>query len=574
LIKPTHFNEEGQWGEWSKTIASQVLSKQPPRLIKEQLGLTREQRQKEFDEIMALTNPTVRRKLLEKFADSTDAAAVHLAAAHMPRQATHVILPIDSMKATEVYAPKYFDGEQVALIRFPHGGLFEIPILTVNNKHKEAKDLLGDAKDAIGINSKVAEQLSGADFDGDTVLVIPNNGNRIQAEAALEGLKDFNPRREYKAYDGMPEVTESMMQGQMGNVTNLITDMTLRKAPAAEVVRAIRHSMVVIDSAKHNLDYKRSAQENGIAALKKKYQIDVQAGINQSGSGATTLISRAGSTKYIPEVRPRRASEGGPIDPKTGAKVMVPTGRTYPQMRLRKASEGGPIDPKTGKKVKVPTGKIVPNLKGFDRLAITDDAHTLSSGTPTERLYADHSNALKKMANDARLAYLNTPRAAYSRAAAITYKKEVDKLNADLNIAERNAPLERMAQVLANARVAAQLAAAPHTDAKQKERLERQALETARTRTGAKKQRIPITQEQWNAIQAGALHDTRVRRILDNADMDDIIKLATPRPAKLMSSADTKRAQRMLNSGVSRAEVAKLLGVSVSTLDEVTSVMS
>jgi hypothetical protein len=540
-------NEEGQWGEWSKSLASQMLSKQSPKLAREQLAETRASRQKEFDEIMALTNPTVRRKLLEKFADSTDAAAVHLKAAHMPRQASHVILPIDSLPDTQVYAPKYFDGEQVVLIRYPHGGLFEIPTLTVNNKHKEARALLGDARDAIGINSRVAERMSGADFDGDTVLVIPNNGNRVQTQAALEGLRNFNPKKEYAAYDGMPRISEANMQSQMGQVSNLITDMTLQKAPANEVVRAIRHSMVVIDSYKHSLDYKRSAQENGIAALRQKYQVDLG-----GTGGASTLISRATSTEYIPERRARRASEGGPIDPKTGAKVYVPTGRSYVNKK----------------------GKTVENLQGIEKLALATDANTLSSGTPMERQYAEHSNALKKMANDARLAQLNTPRAPYSRSAAITYKKEVDRLNAALNLALRNAPLERQAQILANARVQAQLAAAPDTDAKQRKRLESQALETARTRTGAKKQRIEISQEEWNAIQAGALHDTKVRAILDNADMDIVVKLATPRPSRLMSNADTKRAQRMLDSGISRAEVAKALGVSVSTLDEVTSVMT
>ena len=38
---------------------------------------------------------------------------------------------IPSMKENEVYAPNYKNGEQVALIRYPHAGTFEIPILTV-----------------------------------------------------------------------------------------------------------------------------------------------------------------------------------------------------------------------------------------------------------------------------------------------------------------------------------------------------------------------------------------------------------------------------------------------------------
>lgn len=67
-----------------------------------------------------------------------------------------------------MYAPNYKDGETVALIRYPHGGTFEIPILTVNNKQAEGKRVLGNTPaDAIGINSKVAGRLSGADFDGD-----------------------------------------------------------------------------------------------------------------------------------------------------------------------------------------------------------------------------------------------------------------------------------------------------------------------------------------------------------------------------------------------------------------------
>ena len=67
------------------------------------------------------------------------------------------------------------NGERVVLIRHPHGGTFEIPELTVNNKNPDARKIVGTIKsqDAIGIHHKVAEHLSGADFDGDTVLVIP-----------------------------------------------------------------------------------------------------------------------------------------------------------------------------------------------------------------------------------------------------------------------------------------------------------------------------------------------------------------------------------------------------------------
>jgi len=114
-------NEQGDWSNWTKAISPQVLSKQKPSLAREQLDKTYKRRQDELDEINALTNPVVKKKLLMEFADGTDAAAVHLKAAALPKQASHVILPIDSIKPTEVYAPNYKDVEPVVLIRYPHG---------------------------------------------------------------------------------------------------------------------------------------------------------------------------------------------------------------------------------------------------------------------------------------------------------------------------------------------------------------------------------------------------------------------------------------------------------------------
>ena len=129
--------EEGDWGEWSKSLSSQFLSKQSLSLITKQLGLAKADKQSEFDEICSLTNPTVKKTLLKSFADDCDAAAVHLKAASLPRQSYQVILPLPSLKDNEVYAPNYKDGETVALIRYPHGGTSEIPILKVNNKSLE-----------------------------------------------------------------------------------------------------------------------------------------------------------------------------------------------------------------------------------------------------------------------------------------------------------------------------------------------------------------------------------------------------------------------------------------------------
>ena len=169
--------EEGDWGEWSDHLPSQFLSKQSMQLIDRQLRLAEADKMAEFDEICSLTNPTVKKMLLKTFAEECDSAAVHLQAAALPRQKYQVILPMTTIKDNEVYAPNYQNGEQVALIRFPHGGTFELPILTVNNKLPEGKAVLGTTpKDAIGIKKSVADRLSGADFDGDTVMVIPVGG--------------------------------------------------------------------------------------------------------------------------------------------------------------------------------------------------------------------------------------------------------------------------------------------------------------------------------------------------------------------------------------------------------------
>jgi predicted transcriptional regulator len=526
--------EEGSWSEWSKSISPQVLSKQSPVLAKTQLDMTYDIRQKELENILSLTNPIVKQKLLLEYAEGVDAAAVHLKAQALPRQATHVILPINSLSEKEVYAPNYKNGERVVLVRYPHGGIFEIPELIVNNKNAESKKLLGNAPDAIGINSKVAEILSGADFDGDTVLVIPNNQNKISVKKPLEGLKDFDPQRAYPGYPGMKRMSNT--QTEMGKISNLITDMTLQGAPLSELERAVRHSMVVIDAEKHNLNYKESAKVNGIKDLMDKYQPD---------GGASTIISRAKGQIYIPERRERKASEGGAIDPKTGEVVYVETGR---------------VSKKTGKPV---TTKA-------QRLAVVDDAFELSSGTTMENLYADQSNRLKKLANSARKEAINIGNIKWSESAKKIYAKEVEELNIQLALAYRNRPLERQAQVLANNVIKQKRDAEPNMPPDKLKKMKAQALEQARAQTGAKKSQITITPEQWQAIQEGAISTTKLKEIIDNADMDVVRELATPREARLMTNSKTSRARAMLNSGYTRAEVAEALGVSLSTLDEAT----
>ena len=529
--------EEGDWDNWSRNLASQFLSKQSTDLARTQLDMTYEKRRHDLDEIKSLTNPTVRKKLLEAYADGTDSAAVHLKAAAMPGQRTHVILPVNSIKSNEVYAPNYKNGDRVALVRYPHGGTFEIPDLVVNNKNPNARKLLGNANDAIGINSKVAERLSGADFDGDTVLVIPNNSGRVKSTPPLDGLKNFDPQRSYKLPDDAPKISNRTKQLEMGKVSNLITDMTIKGATPNEIARAVRHSMVVIDAEKHHLDYKRSAQDNGIAALKEKYQ----GGKNR---GATTLISRASSEKRVAERKLRPAAKGGGVDKETGQLVYEKTGRTY-----------------TTK-----DGATKQRITKTTKLADTNDARTLSSGTKMESLYANHSNRLKGLANEARREAVNTKSIPYSPTAKKTYAKEVAELDAALNVALRNRPRERQAQVIANAQVAAKRRDQPDLDDDSLKKIKAQALADARTRVGANKTLVTPTPRQWEAIQAGAISNNKLESILSNADLDAVKALAMPRQPTVMTSTKQKRAQAMLNSGYTQAEVAEALGVPLSTL--------
>lgn len=539
--------EEGDWDKMSKNLSSQFLSKQPIQLIKKQLDLTYADAADEFSEICSLNNPTVKRKLLLDFADECDSAAVHLKAAALPRQSTQVILPLNAMKETEIFAPNYRDGEKVVLIRYPHGGTFEIPELTVNNKNPTAVSVLGkNIRDAVGINPKVAERLSGADFDGDQVVVIPTGWRvKIQSTPALKDLKDFDPKTDYST-EGKTGVRllakGAATQRQMGEISNLITDMTLKGATEPEIARAVKHSMVVIDAAKHKLDYRQSEKDNGIAELKKKYQgFDDETGHH---GGASTLLSRRKQDVEVPE---RQGS--GVIDPLTGKVVYKESGRTY-------------VDPRTGKTVAATT-KV-------KRILAVDDVRSMSSGTLQEEAYADYANKMKDLANKARLEYKATPTLKRSASAAKAFEPEVNRLMAALKVAQLNAPLEREAQRIANARVKAKVQANNITDKDEISKIRRAAISDARNSTGAsgKRTRITISDGEWTAIQSGAISDTTLSEILRYAEPKTVRERATPRRTTQLSDARVSRIKAMANSGHTNAEIAEALGISTSAVSK------
>lgn len=525
-------NEEGDWSGWSKTLSSQVLSKQRPSLAKRQLKLSQDLKQEEFDEIMGLTNPVIKKRLLESFADDCDASASHLKAVALPRQASHVLLPVPEMKQTEVYAPMFTNGENVVLIRHPHGGIFEIPELVVNNRVGAAKKIMEGAPDAIGIHPKVAEKLSGADFDGDSVLVIPNKSGVIKTAPSLKGLKDFDPKESYPYVEGMKTMTTVGKGLEMGNISNLITDMTIQGADHDEIARAVRHSMVVIDAEKHGLNYKQSAIDNGIAQLKEKYQGGPRA-------GAATLISKAKSEQRVPHRK-----DNYKIDPKTGEKVYNYTDEEY----INRA------------------GQTVKRTTKSTKMAEAKSAFDLSSGTKMEAVYAEYADSLKAMAKKARKELANTPNMERSPTAAKTFSKEVESLKAKLRDVYRKKPLERKAQLAGNAVYRAKLKANPNLDASQRKRLRGQALNEARARLGSKKPHIEISDNEWKAIQLGAISHSTMTKIINSTDIDKLKTRATPRTAYKMTPSKVSRAKAMAAAGYTPAEIASAIGVSATTV--------
>jgi len=542
--------EEGDWADYSDHLPSQFLSKQPMKLINQQLNLTMADREAEFIDICSLTNKTVKRELLRSFAEDCDSAAVHLQAAALPRQKYQVILPLIDIKDNEVYAPNYKNGEKVALIRYPHGGTFEIPICTVNNKNAEGDRVIGkNARDAVGINVKVASRLSGADFDGDTVMVIPiGPKSQIKSTSPLRGLQNFDMDAEYgpdspgSVGRNYKRMSEGYKQQQMGVVSNLITDMTLRGANEAELARAVRHSMVVIDAVKHDLDYKRSEKENGIAELKRSYQSRVDEEGNPVG-GASTLISRAKSPVYVKKRR------GNPIINEDGSlsyKIAPP------------------------QEFKNKDGSVVMKYRQekSTQMAETNDARTLSSGTKQEEAYANYANYMKSLANRARKEMLATGRAKFSASAKEAYRNEVNDLMAQYNEAQKNRPRERQAQLIASNKVKAIQQSNPGLDKEELKKVKNTALKEARVAVGAKRIPIKVTDRSWEAIQNGAISDSTLSGMLKYMDSDDLRKRATPRATREISASKQNLIKTMKSSGYTNDEIANRLGVSASTVSK------
>lgn len=647
LINKTR--DEGDWTEWKDTLPSQFLSKQPNHMAKKQLDLAKADKAAEFDEIMSLTNPTIKKYYLEKFASSCDAAAVDLKAAALPGQKYHAIIPINTLKDTEVYAPQYPEGSKLALVRYPHGGTFEIPILTVTHKNPLGKKVIGaDAIDAVGITSKVADRLSGADFDGDTVMCIPTHDKkgkvRIQNDDQLPGLKGFDPKTAYgpdevkvdpdgtKHYYRAGREYKPMKEGskntEMGVISNLITDMTLSGANQDEIAAAVRHSMVVIDAPKHKLDYQSSYRENNVAKLQKDWQVHIDKDGNIKYGGAATIVSKAKGQQQVDKRRGEakinqkgkswydpKKPEGALIytkaddkdlyyvdstyDKKTGLKTIKTIGskHDYIDIKTGKTKHGNAItynmnnkaerdkyepimkkDPHTGEVYYTSKdGKINYRHKKrtmtSTRMAETDDAMTLVSTKKhtIELLYADYANHMKAMANKARIEMINTGNLEYNANAKKVYQKEVLDLEDKLREAQRNAPRERAATRLATAEINAKKANNPDLKGEDLRKVSQRSLTKARSEVGSVSRRdraIKITDREWEAIQAGAISEAKLKKILNNSDPDSLRERAMPKSRTTLTTAQINRIKAMSNSNFTLTQIADKMNLPPSTVSK------
>ena len=633
--------DEGDWSDWADTLPSQFLSKQSKSMAKKQLDLAKADKAAELDEIMSLTNPTVKKYYLEKFASSCDAAAVDLKAAALPGQKYHVIIPVNAMGDDKVYAPNYKDGTKLALVRYPHGGTFEIPILTVDNKNATARRLLGtDVKDAIGITAKIAESLSGADFDGDTVMCIPTHDNKgkVKITSTIDTVKKYDPKTntgltgfDNKLQYGTEERIESdgskayyrngrkvsIMKNtntQMGIISNLISDMTLAGAEKEEILAATRHSMVVIDAEKHKLDYKQSYIDNNIAALQKKYQPKFDKNGNViGGGGAATIISKSKGQKVVDKrkgearINIKGKSWYDPSKPegsllyttapdkdlyyadstynkKTGKKTVITTNGkkiTYDMNNKADRDKYEPImnkDPKTGKVTFMnKDGTITYRTKtrtiNSTNMAETNDAHTLvsSSRHPMEILYADYANSMKAMANQARKEMVRTGNLESNPTAKKIYKKEVADLEVKLNDALKNTVKERTATRLAAAEIKRKKEADPDMKPDDVRKLSQRTQSKYRSEVGSISRRdraIQITDKEWEAIQAGAISENKLKKILNNSDPDSLRERAMPKPKNTLNTAQVNRIKAMSASNFTLNQIAEKMNLSPSTVSK------
>ena len=279
------------------------------------------------------------------------------------------------------------------------------------------------------------------------------------------------------------------------------------------------------------------------------------------------------------------------INPETGEKIFRPDPKaTYTKTYFRKDGKNvnARIVEDLGDKVKVAykengeqhnsilpkdkvKSKVVTRQVVSTKMAQEKDARKLSSGTTIEETYAAHANKLKALANKARKESYFTPSLKYDPKAKKVYAQEVSSLMFKLNESLKKQPYERQAQLLANKIFEAKQHDNPGMDNATAKKIKNQALVEARSRvTPPDKQKVlDITDREWEAIQAGAITETKLSQILDYADIDILRERSTPRNKSGITNAQEARIKALSNSGYTTKEIADAVGISATSVQRV-----
>ena len=566
-------NFEDNWSEWKKSSPTQFLVNQDPSLIKQQLKIAYDSKVAQFNDIKNYTNPAIKKHLLKEFASECDTAAIELRGAPFLGQQQFAILPVPSLEPNEIYAPMYEEGSKVVSIRYPHQGLIEVVEYTVTHKNKEAKSFMLNAKDAVGIHPNAAKQMSGADYDGDSVVIIPTVSadgkviNDIRKDKAIQELMDFDPNSfERKEGDTFKRISKSYQNRMMGVATNLLQDMKTIGAPREDIIDGVKFCYVIIDSWKHDLNWKAAEKQFRIKELKSRYQGNIDPVTGEEKNGASTLITRAKSPIYQPKY-----NELWQPDKNTGEILYKST----PQMK-----KTWHYDEELGRSV---VDGEVPKQEKVPMMATVKDARELMSGpdhigTPKERLYAKYANDMKALANEVRREMVNTPTLEMNREAKEEYADEVASLKQKLRGIKENAPKERLATVIYNNIVKTKrnelMEKNPNMSKqernKEMKKVKRLAAVYSRQAVNAKKPKIDITDREWEAMQSGAVSQGTILDVLLNSDSEKIKQRAMPKNQEYIKDSDILRIKAFLakpeSSRPSYAEIAAIIGCSPSTV--------
>lgn len=207
------------------------------------------------------------------------------------------------------------------------------------------------------------------------------------------------------------------------------------------------------------------------------------------------------------------------------------------------------------------------------KMAETDDAYTLVSQYrhPMEVVYAEYANSMKSLGNKARLEATNTGKIPYSTEAKKEYASEVKSLEDKLTNAQVNRPREREALRRANAEISEKLAADPDMKKEDIKKLKQRAVTKYRAEVGSVKRsdrNIEISDREWEAIQKGAISETKLKQILNNTDIDKLRERAMPKLTTSPSSAQIAKIKALSASNYTLGEIAKATGFSTSTISK------